>query len=351
MSNDHKTKLSDLFNSSPNQGGYGSMANPQDGGAMNEDLSNPFATDVKSDMAVSQMSMDMSGFSQFFDKQSGSSKRLAVLLAVLLVVGGGFFLFTSESSKTDDDMDMSDNFAGEDDDYDSFGDDDNDLGDNDADEDLYTADSTDSEDATDDDDADLYDDEGDADSMDASGEYTGSLRIVTPMDGQARSYDETSEYALFEWEGASDVTVLFSRNKNMMPLEKQVRVSGSSYRLAHPWPGTWYWQVQGDDGSISEVSRFVVDAPLRRNVALSGFASPLSGNGGVVSWVGDTKVARYTVELSQSGWSNPAWRYQTSGTSITLNGLTSGQYQLRLGAFSEVAGRWEYTQPVDVVIE
>jgi hypothetical protein len=78
----------------------------------------------------------------------------------------------------------------------------------------------------------------------------------------------------------------------------------------------------------------------------------LAGSGGVVSWTGDKGVAYYRVELNQSDdWSNPMFKFSSSGSQVQLNGVGAGQYQLRLGAFSEVSGRWEFTQPIAVTIQ
>lgn len=170
-----------------------------------------------------------------------------------------------------------------------------------------------------------------------------------PASGSSRSYDETSEYAEFTWEGSGPVRVVFSRNPSMQPVEKWATVSSGSYRLRHPWPGTWYWQVVNAAGA-SEIHTFNVEPAVRRNVALNNPGGALS-NGGMVSWTGDSKVARYKVEFSASGWARPDYKFQTSGTEMQVQGVSAGQYQMRVGAFSEVSGRWEYTQPVDVTVQ
>jgi hypothetical protein len=72
----------------------------------------------------------------------------------------------------------------------------------------------------------------------------------------------------------------------------------------------------------------------------------------VVSWTGDKAVAYYRVELNQSDdWSNPMFKFSSSGSQVQLNAVAAGNYQLRLGAFSEVSGRWEFTQPVEVAVQ
>lgn len=317
---------------------------PMMGSAPSEDIG--FASEFKSDMA-SQLSMDISGFTQFFkDASQKKSMRIAGMVgAAAVVMLIGFFVLRGGGGDENFESSMLDSSESEDEsnDYDDY---DNDYDNDDSDSSDDTA-------SEDDEEEDLYSDDEDdyEDSYDSAGSGgEGSPELVSPLDGQRRNYDETSEYALFEWSGAPGGVIKFSRFSTMEPLERKFDVSGNSYALAHPWPGLWYWQVENEMGS-SAVSRFVVDAAVRRSVVLAPLAQPLMGSGGVISWQGDTKVARYSVELSQSGWSNPQWRMQTSSTNITLNNVTSGNYELRVGAFSEVAGRWEYTQPVQVSVE
>ncbi|MEZ4741240.1 MAG: hypothetical protein R3B45_02140 [Bdellovibrionota bacterium] len=176
--------------------------------------------------------------------------------------------------------------------------------------------------------------------------------LVGPANGASRSYDETSTPAEFSWEGSPGGYIAFSRNRSMEPMVMKIRVSGNSYKFNHPWPGTWYWRVDNGAGS-SEVRSFRISSVVRRNVQVSQpqSGSALSGNGGVVSWTGDTGVAHYRVEFTNSGWANPTHRFATSGTQMTIQGVQPGQYQMRVGAFSEVAGRWEFTNPMSVTVQ
>ncbi len=181
---------------------------------------------------------------------------------------------------------------------------------------------------------------------------TGNVMLTSPVDGDSRAYDETAGPALFSWNGGPG-TIVFSRDRGMKSVYMRVPTSGSSYEFHHPYPGTWFWQVETADG-VSEVRSFRVEAPLRRNVSLkeplSGGA--IAGNGGIISWTGDSKVAFYRVEFSADGsWGNPAYRFATSSESVQTQNVNQGQYEMRLGAFSEVAGRWEYTQPVTVTVQ
>lgn len=180
---------------------------------------------------------------------------------------------------------------------------------------------------------------------------SGRVSLEAPTNGSSINYDESQGPAMFTWKGGSGY-IVFSRNKSMRPSELRVRVNGNSYGFHHPWPGTWYWRVENASGK-SETRSFTVGAPQRRNVALTQPTSggSVAGNGGVVSWQGDSRVASYRVEFSTGTWANPKHRFASSGNSVQLQGVTPGQYQMRIGAFSEVAGRWEYTTPVNVTVQ
>ena len=180
----------------------------------------------------------------------------------------------------------------------------------------------------------------------------GSISLSAPENGASLAYDETQGAAMFSW-GGGPGTIIFSRHSSMHPEVMRVKVSSSSYAFHHPWPGQWFWKVESEGGA-SDVRSFSVSAPVRRNVALTAPAAgaTLAGTGGVVSWTGDKAVAYYRVELNQSDdWSNPMFKFSSSGSQVQLNAVTAGKYQLRLGAFSEVSGRWEFTQPVEVTAQ
>jgi hypothetical protein len=181
---------------------------------------------------------------------------------------------------------------------------------------------------------------------------SGSLGMDLPVDGDIRSYDETAGPAVFSWQGPA-THIIFSRSESMSPTYIRAPVSGSQYEFYHPYPGTWYWQLEGPDG-LSEVRRFRVEPAQPRNVMIQQptAGGTLAGSGGVVTWAGDTKVAFYRVEFSAGGsFAKPDFTLATSGTSVQTQGIAPGAYQMRVGAFSEVSGKWEYTAPVSVTVQ
>jgi hypothetical protein len=180
---------------------------------------------------------------------------------------------------------------------------------------------------------------------------SGALSLMEPADGSSLSYDESQGAANFSWSGGGG-WIVFSRNASMNPVSLKVAVSGNSYAFNHPWPGKWYWKVQNKSGS-TEVRSFSVGSPVRRNVQISEpqAGGAVAGNGGTVSWQGDSKVAYYRVEFSTGDWANPPYKFSSSGNSVQTNGVAPGQYMMRVGAFSEVSGRWEYTAPVSVSVQ
>lgn len=189
-----------------------------------------------------------------------------------------------------------------------------------------------------------------AGSYSSGASMSGAITLTEPADGSTISYDETQGSATFSWSGGGGY-IIFSRNPTMTPEITRSAVSGNSHTFHHPWPGTWYWKVENSSGS-TEVRSFTVNTPVRRNVQVAEPAAggAVAGTGGTVSWQGDSSVAFYRVELSQGSWANPSHRFATSGNSVQLQGVGPGQYNMRVGAFSEVSGRWEYTaaQPVSV---
>ena len=124
----------------------------------------------------------------------------------------------------------------------------------------------------------------------------------------------------------------------MRPLSKSISLGGgTSYAFENPYPGTWYWQVENSEG-VSETRMFRITAPDRRSFPVSNpqDGGSIAGNGGVVSWQAGERIARYAVEIVPSGstWTNPSYRFGTSGTAITLQGVGPGSYDFRVGAFS-----------------
>jgi hypothetical protein len=178
----------------------------------------------------------------------------------------------------------------------------------------------------------------------------GPVALTEPADGSSLNYDESQGPAMFTWTGGGG-HIVFSRNSSMSPVVYRVKVSGNQYAFHHPWPGTWYWKVENGSGS-TEVRSFKVNGPARRNLQITEPSNgSVAGNGGVIAWQGDSAVAYYRVEISNSGWANPTHRFATSGNSVKLEGVTAGSYQMRVGAFSEVSGRFEYTAPASVTVQ
>ena len=176
---------------------------------------------------------------------------------------------------------------------------------------------------------------------------TGSFSVVEPGDGAEQGYDETKGPAVFRWEGEAD-RIYFSRSSTMRPIHSRIRLNGkSSFAFNNPSPGTWYWQVENSSGR-SEVRRFQIQAPARRQFPITQPqpGSAIAGTGGIVAWQLGEKIARYKVQLVQQGssWGVPQHVFATSGNSIALQGVAPGSYRLRVGAFSEVAGRWEWQE-------
>ncbi|MEY4632056.1 MAG: hypothetical protein RIQ81_2176 [Pseudomonadota bacterium] len=186
----------------------------------------------------------------------------------------------------------------------------------------------------------------------ADGAAAGPVSINFPEDGSTIAYDETVGPARFSWTGGSG-KIEFSRSSSMKPLSMSIPVKKGAYSLHQPAPGTWYWRVK-TAGGTSEIRSFTVNAPVRRKLSLTAPAAgaTIAGSGGQVSWQGDARVTYYRVELNNAqDWANPNYKFSTAGATATLQGVTPGAYKMRVGSFSEISGRWEYTTPVDVTIQ
>ena len=182
---------------------------------------------------------------------------------------------------------------------------------------------------------------------------TGEAVIVSPVSGQSRDYDQTMGAAVFSWEGEATY-IVFARNSAFKNPYLRLNITGrNSFSFQHPLPGRWYWRLEGADANpLSEAGSFMVAQAVRRNLSLS---EPTDGsslsNGSTVSWSGDEKVAYYRVELATNNFAAPTYRFSTVNTSFQISDIASGSYQLRVGAFSEVTGRWEYIEPISVTVQ
>lgn len=181
---------------------------------------------------------------------------------------------------------------------------------------------------------------------------SGVVTVNFPEDGAAIAYDETVGPARFSWNGGRGRLEL-SRSPSMRPIEMNIPVKRGAYSLHQPAPGVWFWRVKTADG-VSDVRSFTVEAPVRRKLSVTAPppGATLAAAGGQVSWQGDSKVTYYRVELTNANdWANPPYKFATAGSAVAIQGVTPGPYKMRVGAFSEISGRWEYTSPMDVTVQ
>jgi len=325
-----------------NQTGFGSTFSGQGGNAQ----TNPFTADLKGEFS-SNFGTNTNAVSQIFKEGGFASQRptkliIAGVVVVLIAVGLGIYLMRDTSS-TDEALPFDETAETKDE----------------ATEEKPAEDAAKTEEqaaAP----AEGAPAEGTAAANDAAPAQeaapaqqatgSGTISMITPNDGQAWTYDETKGGAPFKWEGGG--AIIISRSSNMSPEYMRVTSERGSFTFKNPYPGTWYWQVENADGK-SEVRSFSVASPSRRNVTVTAPAAGGSlSEGAVVSWQGDDKVAFYRVEFSNSNsFANPSYRFATSGNSVQITGVTAGQYQMRVAAFSEVSGRWEYSSPMTVTVQ
>lgn len=179
----------------------------------------------------------------------------------------------------------------------------------------------------------------------------GALALGTPVNGATRYYDLSSDRPVFTWEGNAE-RIVFSRNQNMKPAHYISGTKGNAHTGKHLEPGTWYWQVRNSDGG-SDVRSYVV---LPYQDITPALIEPMDGtaiaqSGSVVRWSLLARAAYYRVQLTEKDtWLAPSYMFATSGSELTLDGLAPGSYKMRVGGFSEVSGRWEYSQAITVEV-
>lgn len=179
----------------------------------------------------------------------------------------------------------------------------------------------------------------------------GALALAGPMDGESYEYDLSRARPKFSWTGDAD-KIIFSRNRSLKPAHTVARVKGTEYEGRYFEPGTWYWQVKNGEGTSSVRSFTVLPSRIQiPKVIMPENGAELNGNSGTVNWTMTERSAFYRVQLTQKeNWVAPNYLFATSGTKLMLKGVTPGSYKLRVGSFSEVSGRWEYSSPVQVEV-
>ncbi|MDD9951361.1 MAG: hypothetical protein OXT67_07320 [Zetaproteobacteria bacterium] len=344
---------------------------------------NPFESELRSDFSSSFGATTTNAVSSMF-KDSGfitenRTKLIGILAVLVLAIAGGIFLLSEEDVEDPDDFLI----AEEEPEHKSLTEEgledkaaqDNTLGADKAqnnegdDEDLNIEETSGSEidklseDTIDDNDLESIGYEEESQSTSAPHKRAQRKFVAAsappisqaPTNGASRVYNEAGQRATFAWNPAGgSATLVLSQNEDLSnPIAKLAAGTDGQLEVRQILtPGVWYWQVSNSQGK-SEIRRFtILPAPLRKIDLLEPTSgTTLSGNNGIIRWTGDTHVSLYKVQLStNNSWAQPEVQRATSGTSATLSGVNPGSYQLRIGAFSEVSGQWEFTNPIDITI-
>ena len=320
-----------------------------------KDNENPFNDDLNSDFDFDQGEIGdkAKGVKEFFNDPI--KRKYTIILSTLVLVFIAFFMLTSPDDSYDDDDFFEDNTTmidqsdkAEDDDF----------------ENLPTgefSENTDNNEVE----AEDYDSENEKQLMDESANNnqltseedsaSSSLesntqipQLIEPKDGTSRYYDESSHRSVFSWEGGPG-TIVIARSPNMKSVGVRSEVNANTFTSPSLAPGKWYWQVSNNLGS-SVIRSFTIMPSPKRNISIN---SPKQGeklsNGDMISWTGDKKIAYYKVELSQNG--TKIYTFSTSATNYQINSVNPGSYTLKIASFSEVSGKWEYTDEISVVVQ
>jgi hypothetical protein len=178
-----------------------------------------------------------------------------------------------------------------------------------------------------------------------------AITNVTPKEGASMVFDLTKGPATFKWQGEA-TKIIFSLNKTMKPIARRIDVIGkSSYGFRGIKPATWFWRL---DTSLGEgaVQSFKIRRPKARNFE---FTQPVTGSSisrqsAPISWKPAKKVAWYKLIVYRKGGKKAILVKGTSGSKLTINNIKPGQYEMKLGAFSEVSGKWEWKRITDITV-
>lgn len=179
----------------------------------------------------------------------------------------------------------------------------------------------------------------------------GALALLGPENGLSRFYDLSSDRPVFSWQGNAD-TIVFSRSPDMSSIVYSEKTNGSSHAGRYFKPGSWYWQVRNSSGA-SEVRSFNIIPSDERGLSLLApqDGGEMTGDSSIVSWSTLERGAYYRVQMTQGDtWVNPSYVFATSGSQLAVKNVPPGSYKLRVGGFSEISGRWEYTDSIAIEV-
>ncbi len=170
-------------------------------------------------------------------------------------------------------------------------------------------------------------------------------------------YDETSPYITLSWSPKGHYSMILSRSPSLHPVHKRRQLTNrSSYRWKNLIPGTWYGQIQDDDGN--PIKNFTINIKKPQSLALS-ILKPnalttfkIKNGKKMVEWGADKGAAYYSLQISKEGsFKNLAYRYTTSKPRVVLKDLVPGKYYLRLAGFNKRSGRMEYSLPQQIHVK
>lgn len=191
-----------------------------------------------------------------------------------------------------------------------------------------------------------------------------SISLLSPANGEQIEYNEliNGGYTSFQWDGISSGKLLISPLSDMSVVYRQIPINGTHldlklYPKNQGHSDSWYWQIISESEN-SEKFSFTILPARKRTISLISIS-----NGAVIeigktpiSWEGDEQISYYRIELVKEetegnlSWGSP-YRFATKNNTLLINTIPQGAYQLRLGAHSRVAGKWEYIEPIRVTLK
>lgn len=123
-------------------------------------------------------------------------------------------------------------------------------------------------------------------------------------------------------------------------------VKGGSFRIPNPPPGKVYWR-EANSQTVNEISI----APAA-SIGLDFSAPAQAAAGAALSWSATGKVSFYRVEVgSDKDFSQIVNVVSTTQTQAVLNGVSAGNYFIRVGGFNLAAGKWEWSKASPIAVQ
>lgn len=168
---------------------------------------------------------------------------------------------------------------------------------------------------------------------------------ITPTSSTEYTYTEVGGGPVVSATAGTEIEVSRDEAFSVMYMTGTTNKAGQ-LRIPNPPPGKIFWRISGKE----EVTAISISAPAKLNIGMKMGAS--IGANEAVEWTSTGDAAHFRLEFAgEPTFGSVAYSYATNKKSVTLNGISPGNYFVRLGGLNVASGRWEYTRPSSVEVK